>query len=220
MATALTVGNAARTTRVVDRRIPGVALFVLSAQFMAAIMLAASMAPGYDFAGGAISDLGVIAQTSLLFNVSLVAVGALNLVAGYAFYTTHRRAWILALFALAGVGAAGAGLVPLDTSDFHGIFALVAFLFFNLEAIACATVVSGPMRPISALAGVVGLAFVVVMVIGDSGNAAIFGPIGHGGAERMIVYPPMLWMLAFGGYLMARESDEAVRRVDGPRPTA
>jgi hypothetical protein len=40
------------------------------------------------------------------------------------------------------------------------------------------------------------------MVIGDSGNPGIFGPIGHGGAERMIAYPAMLWMVALGGYLM------------------
>jgi hypothetical protein len=31
----------------------------------------------------------------------------------------------------------------------------------------------------------------------------VFGAIGHGGAERLIVYPVMLWMMAFGGYLMA-----------------
>ena len=220
MAATLTVRNATHARRAVNPRIPGAALFVLSAQFMTVIMLAASAAPGYDFAGGAISDLGVIAETSLAFNVSLVAVGALNLVAGYGFYTIHGRGWILTVFTLASVGAAGAGLVPLDRSDVHGLFALAAFLCFNLEAIACATVVSGPMRPISALAGIVGLAFVVVMVIGDSGNAAIFGPIGHGGAERMIVYPAMLWMLAFGGYLMARDADEPVRRVGGPLPTA
>jgi anti-sigma-K factor RskA len=48
-----------------------------------------------------------------------------------------------------------------------------------------------------------GIAFVVVMIIGDGGNPAIFGVIGHGGAERLIVYPVMLWMLALGGYLMA-----------------
>ena len=36
---------------------------------------------------------------------------------------------------------------------------------------------------------------------------AVFGPIGHGGAERMIVYPAMLWMLAFGGWLMAAPDD-------------
>ena len=39
-------------------------------------------------------------------------------------------------------------------------------------------------------------------------NAGVFGPIGHGGAERMIVYPSMLWMMAFGGYLMAAPSDD------------
>jgi hypothetical protein len=79
----------------------------------------------------------------------------------------------------------------------------VAFLFFNIQAIASGTIVDGPMRAVSFLAGIVGFVFVVIMVIGDAGNTAVFGPIGHGGAERMIVYPAMLWMMAFGGYLMA-----------------
>ena len=83
------------------------------------------------------------------------------------------------------------------------MFALVAFIFFNIEAIASGSVVEGPLRVLSFLAGIVGLTFVVIMVIGDGGNAAVFGPIGHGGAERMIVYPAMLWLVAFGGYLMA-----------------
>ena len=130
-------------------------------------------------------------------------MGVLNLAAGWLLYRTHRRPWILAAFVLAGAGATGAGLVPLNASELHSLFALFAFLFFNVEAIACSALVTGPMRWISALAGVTGLAFVVLMVIGDAGNTASFGAIGHGGAERMIVYPPMLWMLAFGGYLMA-----------------
>jgi hypothetical membrane protein len=186
-----------------DARTPGVLLFVLAAGFMTVIMLAASMAPDHDIAGGAISDLGVIQETALLFNVSLIAVGVLNIVGGYLLYRVHGRGWLLGLAVLAGLGATGAGLIPLDTSDLHGIFALVAFLCFNLQALATSTITTGPMRALSVLAGVVGLVFVVVMVIGDAGNTAIFGPIGHGGAERMIVYPAMLWMMAFGGYLMA-----------------
>jgi hypothetical protein len=63
------------------------------------------------------------------------------------------------------------------------------------------------MRWVSIAMGVLGLAFVVIMVIGDSGNPAAFGPIGHGGAERMIVYPAMLWMMAFGGYLMGSRAE-------------
>lgn len=202
MATTITFTRA-REAVDISRGASGVILFILAAQFMAVIMLAASIAPDYDFNAAAISDLGVIRETALLFNASLVAVGLLNIAGGYLFYRSHGRRWVLAMFLLAGLGATGAGLVPLNSSDLHGIFALVAFLFFNLEAIAVATVVSGPMRWISILAGVAGLAFVVVMVIGDSGNPAIFGAIGHGGAERMIVYPAMLWMLALGGYLVA-----------------
>ena len=84
------------------------------------------------------------------------------------------------------------------------MFALVGFLFFNIEAVGTAAVVRGTMKAISLVAGATGLVFVVVMVIGDAGNPAIFGPIGHGGAERMIVYPAMLWLLALGGYLVGR----------------
>jgi hypothetical membrane protein len=184
-------------------RVAGVLLFLMAAQFMTVIMLAANMAPNYDFVGGAISDLGSIPETALLFNVSLLIVGALNLTAGYLLYRAHEKTWLFGLFAVAGVGAVGASLVPIGTSGLHGLFALVAFVFFNLEALGAATIVRGPMRWVAIVAGVIGLAFSVLMVVGDAGNPAVFGPIGHGGAERMIVYPVMLWLLGFGGYLMA-----------------
>src|SRR3954453_1971015 len=121
-----------------DQRLAGVLLFTLAAQFMTVIMLAASIAPDYDFSGAAISDLGVIRETALLFNVSLVVVGLLNISGGYLLWRTHRRPWLLTFYALAGLGAIGAGVVSLNSSDLHSIFALVAFLFFNLEAIATA----------------------------------------------------------------------------------
>ncbi|HZW01544.1 MAG TPA: DUF998 domain-containing protein [Candidatus Deferrimicrobium sp.] len=197
----------ARTTWLAGSRMAGVLLFVLAAQFMIVIMLAASIAPDYDFSAAAISDLGVITETALLFNVSLLAVGVLNIMGGYLFYRSHRNAWILALFVLAGLGAIGAGLFPLDSAGPHGLFALLAFVAFNLEAITVAAVVSGPMKALSVLAGVVGLVFVALMAIGDSGDVAAFGSIGHGGTERMIVYPVMVWMLALGGYLMATCDD-------------
>ena len=200
-----------RATERHDQRLPGVAFFILAAQFMTVIMLAASIAPGYDFNGAAISDLGVIRGTALLFNASLIAVGLLNILGGYLFFRSHRRAWILAAYLLGGIGAIGAGSIPLDTSDLHSLFALLAFLFFNLEALATATLLPGPMKAVSVLAGTIGIVFVGVMIIGDGGNAAIFGAIGHGGSERMIVYPVMLWMLALGGYLMAGGGDLSVR---------
>ena len=200
----------AHTTVRADLRLAGLALFALAALFMTGMMLGASMAEGYDVRNGAISDLGVAAETRLMFNVSLIAVGILNVIGGWECYRWHRRRGVLAAFLVAGIGAAGAGVFPLDSGGLHGLFALGAFVAFNLEPLAIARVVQGPMRWLSVLAGAVGLAFVVLMVFGDAGNPAVFGPIGHGGAERMIVYPVMLWMMAFGGWLLAAgETPEA-----------
>jgi len=56
------------------------------------------------------------------------------------------------------------------------------------------------------VAGAIGLLYVGVMVVGDAGNPAVFGAIGHGGAERLIVYPSMLWLIAAGGYLLGRDA--------------
>ena len=207
--TVLTPALGARATGAADLRVAGVALFALSAQFLTVIMLAASMAPDYDVSGAAISDLGTIDETALLFNLSLLVVGGLNLLAGLLLFGWHRSAWTLGVFLTAAIGAIGAGVFPLDAGGPHGLFALIAFIAFNVEPLAIARHITGPMRAISLLAGAVGLVFVVLMAIGDAGNAAAFGPIGHGGTERMIVYPAMLWMLAFGGWLMAaRSADE------------
>ncbi len=192
------------------QRLAGLALFVLSAGFLTVIMLGASMVPGYDMGAAAISDLGAAPETALLFNTTLLVVGVLN-IAGAALLLGGGHALLTAVFIVAGIGAVGAGVFPLGHGGPHGLFALLAFLAFNLEAIGVATLVRGPMRVVSLLAGAAGLLFVALMVIGDGGNAAAFGVIGHGGTERMIVYPAMLWMLAFGGSLMAGPADPPAR---------
>jgi hypothetical membrane protein len=181
-------------------------MFVQAAQFLTVLMLVASVAPAYDVRDGAISDLGVIPETAVLFNASLILAGTLNVVVGLLRFRGSDR-WSFIAFGMAGIGAIGAGLVPLDRGDAHSLFALVAFVFFNLQAILASRGVGRPMVAIGVGAGIVGLTFVVLMIIGDAGNAAAFGPIGHGGTERMIVYPVMLWLLAFGGSLMADRAE-------------
>lgn len=185
-------------------QLAGLTLVTMAAGFMTVIMLAASIAPGYDFAGGAISDLGVIPETALLFNVSLAAVGILNVFAGWLLFRSRGGVAVLGVFLVAGIGALGAALFPLDRGGLHTIFALLAFVTFNLEPLVIGLASRGSFRLVSVLVTVVGLAFVGVMIVGDGGNPAAFGPINHGGAERMIVYPVMLWLLAYGGSLTAR----------------
>ncbi|MDD5420077.1 MAG: DUF998 domain-containing protein [Methanomicrobiaceae archaeon] len=186
-----------------SRTIAGILLFLLPVQFMTALMVGAAIAPGYSINQHAISDLGVIAATAWLFNSSLFIAGLLNIAGGYFLYRSHGRGRILAVFVLAGIGAMGAAVFTLDIPGIHGLFALLAFIFFNLQAIACAALITGPLKAISIIAGAIGLVFLVIHATSDFGILSLYGPIGHGGSERMIVYPALLWLIAFGGYLMA-----------------
>lgn len=191
-----------------DRILAGVLFAALSAQFILALMIGAAIAPGYSIHANAISDLGVISATAALFNSSLFIAGLLNILGGYFFYRSHCRRWIFALFLFAGIGAMGAAVFPLTTPGIHGLFALVAFLFFNAQAVAAATRIHGPMKAISLIAGITGLFFLTIHAISDFGIMTLYGPIGHGGSERMIVYPALLWLIALGGYLMAQSRDD------------
>lgn len=203
--------TASRRQAITDLGAAGLLFIAIGAAFLTVTMLAASIAPDYDFAGGAISDLGVIDQTAFLFNALLIAIGVMNIAAGYALYRWSDGRGLFAMYMVAGFGTVGAGLVPLDAGGLHSLFALLAFLFVNLEVVATARRLTGPMRVLGIAAGVVGLAFAVLMVIGDAGNPAVFGPIGHGGSERMIAYPAMLWLVAFGGHVLAGRPDAPSR---------
>lgn len=190
-----------------NKTMAGMLLAIGSAQFMTMMMIGEAIAPGYSMHDNAISDLGTIDETRLLFNASLFAIGLMNLVAGYFFFKVHEDRRLLIAFAIGGIGAMGAGLIPLDsTLGIHGLFALLAFLFINLEAIMSARLAENPLRSVSIIAGVVGLIFLVVMVLVDSGSIDPSGSIGHGGTERMIAFPGLIWMMIFGGYLLASPS--------------
>lgn len=176
----------------------------LAAAFLLALMIGAAVRPDYDFREAAISDLGVFPETALLFNGSLALVAGLNLFAGYYFYRVHGQRWLFGLFVAGSVGALGTGLFPLGTGPLHQLFAFVAFLFFNLEAVGSGLWAGGILRYLSIGVGLIGLLFLAVFVLGSSGVPVVFGLLGYGGTERMIIYPPLLWGLVFGGFLLGQ----------------
>ncbi|OPX61471.1 MAG: hypothetical protein A4E30_00880 [Methanomassiliicoccales archaeon PtaB.Bin215] len=187
-----------------NKTIAGYLLALAAGQFLIALMLGESMAPGYSMHDNAISDLGTIAESELLFNASLFLIGLLNFAAGYVLYKAIGDRKVLIAFALGGIGAMGAGLIPLDhPSGVHGLFALFAFVFINVEAMIAGRLAKFPLNRISLLLGILGIIFVPVMIMVDSGSLDVTGSIGHGGVERMIAFPCLIWMLVFGGYLIA-----------------
>lgn len=185
----------------------GLLLAIGSAQFLVMMMLLEAIAPGYSMHENAISDLGTIPETAVLFNLSLFLIGLMNMLAGWFLFRSLGDKGLFVVFGLGGIGAMGAGLIPLDSPiGAHGLFALLAFLFMNVEAIMLGLKVKGSLKVISILAGVIGIVFLVLMILVDGGSVDVSGSIGHGGVERMIAYPALIWMILFGGHLLARPS--------------
>jgi len=164
-----------------------------------------------------ISDLGstrppdpVIHEPSAtVFNTTMLVTGLLVLVAAYSLYRVADRRGFPVALAVFGVGAFGVGVFPGNVAPWHGLFALLTFFAGGVTVVLSSRVVS---RPFSLLCGLFGGVSLLLLVSVFVFGLVIRGPhplefLGGGGLERWVVYPLILWLPAFGGYLLAA-SDE------------
>jgi len=208
----MTLSNAAKS---------GIAIFVGSAQFsilliVSEIYYSAYGTPLYPYYNGYaysvsanyVSDLGAtcpnsgpcyIPPSALLFDSSIALLGLLILVGAYFLHRAFKWTPATVLIALAGVGALGVGLLPETTGVWHSIFSLIVFLFAGLSAIVTYRFQKKPMSYFSVILGVITLIALLLYV------PNVYLGLGAGGMERMVVYPTLVWSLAFGGHLMALE---------------
>ncbi|UWG47833.1 putative membrane protein, a putative transporter component [Halanaeroarchaeum sp. HSR-CO] len=160
-----------------------------------------------------ISDLGstrppnpVIHEPSAtIFNSTMLLTGVIVILSAYLLYQAmDRRGFPLAL-AVFGFGAFGVGVFPGNVAPWHGLFALLTFFMGGITALLSARVVS---RPFSFLCGLFGGVSLLILVSVFFFGLVVGGPhplefLGAGGIERWVVYPLILWLLVFGGYLLA-----------------
>jgi hypothetical protein len=79
---------------------------------------------------------------------------------------------------------------------------MVTFISGGIAAISAARLMSAPFRYLTFLLGAASLATLgMYMLLGEGSPMAL---LGIGGVERWIVYPVVLWITAFGGYLSGR----------------
>jgi len=181
-------------------RVAGLLLLIGAFQNIIVISIAEALSDntldrGYSVARNVISDLGV-GPTALLFNTSVFLFGVLFLLAGYMIFLAFRDRILLALFFLTGIGDLGVGLFPETMLLPHSISAFFIFVFGGLVAIKAYKVEKPPLNYLSILIGMFSLATLFFFSMG------IYLGLGIGGMERMIVYPTLIWTVAFGGYLI------------------
>ncbi len=186
----------------VNIRSPGLWLLVAGLEMLFLERIAEFIYPGYDPAQQVISALGVGPTNAMIvFVAALLLFGAMALVTAWLLRREQlgrSRVWIF--LGISGVGAIGVAIFNMDDfSIVHAVFALLAFIFGNLASIFSYRLVRSPLSWIFVFLGLLGLAALVLF-----GTDTYLG-IGRGGMERLIFYPPMLWALGYGAYLLAQE---------------
>ena len=189
-----------------DRQWAGLLLFVGIAQF-ALIGLTVAEAtypdpPGYSISRNYISDLGV-APALFIFDPSIIVVGLSVLATAWFLLRAFRDRIVSIVVALAGIGAIAVGVLTENFLVIHSIVSLWTFVFIALSAILAMRIVRPPFQYLSVLLGLLSL-----VALGLYISKTYLG-LGPGGMERMIVWPILVWGLAFGGYLFAPSPSSA-----------
>ena len=205
--------------RPIYRKAAGALLFLAGAVILMGIITAEALYPAdYSTAGNTVSDLGgsrpseggvVLQPSATVFDATMVVSGVMIVAAAYGLHRAFGRRAVTIPTALLGLGVLGVGIFPGNTG-LHPIFALLAFVSGGLAAILSYKASASPMRYVVVALGVIALLMLVLGILGAPqpdgmglfGDAGPIAALGSGGMERWVAYPVVLWLAAFGGYLM------------------
>jgi len=176
-------------------KVAGVLIFIAASQFILGLIAAEALYPGYSISTNYISDLGV-GPSSSVFNVSVFLLGLLGIIGAYFFQRAFHRTMITILFSIAAVAAMTVGIFTENSEPMHTIASVFVFLFSGLSAIFSYRLMKHPFSIIVILLGLMSLSALFLFI----GN--FYLGLGGGGMERMILYPILIWMIGFGGFLI------------------
>ena len=199
-----------------DRRTAGLLFSVAGVSILMGCITAEALYPGtFTTHTNTLSHLGageppdsvVVQPSAAIFDGTMLAAGTLILVGAWLAQRALRRTTVTASIGLLGLGILGVGFFPLTHPAPHTVFALLAFFAGGLAMILSARIGPPPFRQLWTTLGGVALAAITLGVFALSW--APVAALGAGGIERWNAYLVVLWLVAFGTYLMFS--------VDGPR---
>lgn len=92
----------------------------------------------------------------------------------------------------------------------HGLGSLLTFVGVGIGALVVATVIGGVFRYVSAALGILVLLSFIFLIASYPPGSSVpdVTSLGVGGLERWVTYLAVVWLTAFGGYLLADGSNE------------
>ena len=190
-----------------NKRVAGLLFVVAVVQYVLAVFISESAYLGYSVGQQMLSELGdwgLAGNNAAIFNGSALLWGIFLIAGAYYIQQVFKNRLFTSLLAISGVGA----VVSLNISfEVHGMFGMVAFVFGAAAAIMSYRFLKSPLCLVSIILGAVTLSAIILFMLGQ-GNSDFYLGLGVGGIERFIVYPLLLWMLGFGGYLIGDSSNK------------
>ena len=188
-----------------DARIAGLLLSLAGAAILLGFITAEALYPGvYTTHTNTVSHLGaseppnsvVLQPSAAIFDLTMLVTGVMIVAGAWSAYRALRRKAVLIPTTLLGIGAVGVGIFPLTHPAPHTLFAFTAFLAGGMAIVLSARLTEAPFRYLWMLLGTVALGATVLGVFFL--EWAPVTELGEGGIERWIVYPVVLWLVAFG----------------------
>lgn len=207
-------------------KIAGILLVVGGIQFMLGVVIGESQYPGYSTSKNTLSDMSgscpsidpanplncinsvVLQPSATIFSSIVFIIGLTAAVSAYFIHKTLGGRIAPALLLLTGIAAMGVGVFPGNAGVAHGYFSMATFYSRGLAAIASYRILkeSKPMQCISVILGSIAIIILMSLVIFGGSNSPFINTIGVGGAERLVAYPVVFWLITLGGYLLAVSS--------------
>lgn len=147
---------------------------------------------------------GIVHQPSAtVFDTTMLVTGAMIAVAAVLLHRATRRGAVSVAVGVLGTAVLLVGVFPGEmvdgqpsSSGVHPVVSLAAFVAGAVAALLSVRVARGPFRYVSA-------AFGLIAVLALALRGPLESALGNGGLERWIAYPTVLWLVAFGAYLLA-----------------
>jgi hypothetical membrane protein len=207
-------------------KIAGVLLLVGGVQFMLGVVIGESQYPGYSTSKNTLSDMSgscptidpanplqcinsvILQPSATIFSSIVFIIGLTAAVSAYFIHKTLGGRIAPALLFVTGVAAMGVGIFPGSAGVAHGYFAMTTFYSGGLAAIASYRILkeSKPMQYLSVALGSIGIVILMSLVTFVGSNSPFISTFGVGGAERLVAYPVVFWLISLGGYLIAASS--------------
>src|SRR3989339_374376 len=195
-----------------SRNFAGLLLFIGTALFVFAAIVSEGIDTDYTYSQP-MNWLGDGAAAPI-FKSAFVILGLFTIIGAYLIVRplkqqTFNNKLIWLLMTLTGIGAVGIGIFNETLGLVHVVAVRMFWAFAIPSAVMSYMFQKKPFAYISIILGVVSLVAVILFL-----SSVYVGPspllgITRGGMQRMIQYPILLWILAFGAHLAAASNERA-----------